>query len=252
MRTESNSRVKPSTWQPGSDAPQAPSQGFYSHKPGRLYADVIKELDWSVGKVLARVKELKLEQNTIVLFMSDNGPWFGGSTGALRGMKARLWEGGIRVPMIAQWPERIPPRLSLEGNLRRDRYVPHALRAGRRPASNRPRDQRQGYRGPDGLTMIAPYEQARPNQYPGIQTGDAPKEMMLFDLEKYQAEQHDVAAANPVIVPRLRAMFDKMDSQTPAFEPIRPKWQGLKDIKGGDLKYEPREQKSNEDKATIN
>ena len=107
-------------------------------------------------------------------------------------------------------------------------------------------------RGPDGLTMIAPYEQARPNQYPGIQTGDAPKEMMLFDLEKDQAEQHDVAAANPVIVQRLRAMFDKMDSQVPAFEPIRPKWQGLKDIKGGDLKYEPREQKSNEDKATIN
>ena len=52
-------------------------------------------------------------------------------------------------------------------------------------------------RGPDGLIMIAPYEQAWPNQYPGIQTVDAPNEMMLFDLEKDQAEQHDVAQRIP-------------------------------------------------------
>ena len=286
--------------------PLAASEEFYSHKPGRLYADVIKELDWSVGKVLARVKELKLEQNTIVLFMSDNGPWFGGSTGALRGMKARPWEGGIRVPMIAQWPGRIPPGLvskeisgvidvfptlcALAGvPLPTGRVIDgkdilplltkpgaatphdaiyamsgaklHVIRSGKwklhvlTPGSSKAIEVGPNWvdpRGPDGLTMIAPYEQARPNQYPGIQTGDAPKEMMLFDLEKDQAEQHNVAAANPVIVQRLRAMFDKMDSQVPAFEPIRPKWQGLKDIKGGDLKYEPREQKSNEDKTTIN
>ena len=53
-------------------------------------------------------KELKLDDNTFVVFTSDNGPWFGGSTGGLRGMKGTSWEGGYRVPFIARWPGNIP------------------------------------------------------------------------------------------------------------------------------------------------
>jgi len=71
-------------------------------------------------------------------------------------------------------------------------------------------------RGPDGLTIIAPWEQARPSQYPGVLTGDGPKEMMLFDVEGDPAEQHDVAAAHPDVVAKLRAMFDGYDRQVPA------------------------------------
>ena len=65
-------------------------------------------LDWSVGQNLAKLRELQLDENTLVLFTSDNGPWFGGSAGGLRGMKGQTWEGGMRVPLIARWPGHIP------------------------------------------------------------------------------------------------------------------------------------------------
>ena len=58
--------------------------------------------------MLARLKELGLDERTLVIFTSDNGPWYGGSTGGLRGMKGTTWEGGYRVPCIARWPGRLP------------------------------------------------------------------------------------------------------------------------------------------------
>jgi arylsulfatase A-like enzyme len=88
--------------------PLAAPEEFYSRTKGRLYADVIRELDWSVGEVLGSLRDLKLENDTMVVFLSDNGAWYGGSTGGRPGMKARPWEGGIRVPMIGRWPGRIP------------------------------------------------------------------------------------------------------------------------------------------------
>jgi uncharacterized sulfatase len=88
--------------------PLAASETFYKKSGAGLYGDVIAELDWSVGQVLAKLQELDLDENTLVVFTSDNGPWFGGSTGGLRGMKSRSWDGGLRVPMIARWPGRIP------------------------------------------------------------------------------------------------------------------------------------------------
>jgi arylsulfatase A-like enzyme len=72
--------------------------------------DVIRELDWSVGEIMAKLKKLNLLENTIVIFMSDNGPWYGGSTGGLKGMKATTWEGGIRVPFIIRYPEIFPTK----------------------------------------------------------------------------------------------------------------------------------------------
>ena len=78
-----------------------------------LYADVIAEIDDSVGKILATLNELKLDEKTLVIFSSDNGPWLSygdhaGSAGPLREGKGTSYEGGIRVPMIARWPGQIP------------------------------------------------------------------------------------------------------------------------------------------------
>lgn len=89
--------------------PLAASERFYSPEtPDDLYADVIKELDWSVGEIMKTLNNMNILDNTIVIFMSDNGPWYGGSTGGLKGMKATNWEGGIRVPFIIHYPKVLP------------------------------------------------------------------------------------------------------------------------------------------------
>ena len=89
--------------------PLAASDRFYTPEtPNDLYHDVIRELDWSVGEVMNTLEELKILENTIVIFMSDNGPWYGGSTGGLKGMKGTTWEGGIRVPFMIRYPKEFP------------------------------------------------------------------------------------------------------------------------------------------------
>ena len=88
--------------------PLAASAEFYQKTGTSLYGDALADLDASVGRILDKLEELGLTQKTLVLFSSDNGPWFGGSTGGLRGMKAQGFEGGIRVPFIARRPSVVP------------------------------------------------------------------------------------------------------------------------------------------------
>ncbi len=76
-------------------------------KMGR-YADTVAELDWSVGQVLDTLAANNLQDNTLVMFTSDNGPWYMGSTGGLSGRKGQTYEGGLRVPMLARMPGVIP------------------------------------------------------------------------------------------------------------------------------------------------
>lgn len=78
-----------------------------------LYGDVIQEIDWSVGEILKTLEALGLDDNTLVIFTSDNGPWrnFGnhaGSPGPFREGKGTAWEGGVRVPCLMRWPGKIP------------------------------------------------------------------------------------------------------------------------------------------------
>ena len=93
--------------------PLAVSEAFEpSSKGGKkgteaLYAKVLEEIDWSAGQILKTLKELGLDENTLVIFTSDNGPQYG-STAGLRGKKSTPYEGGIRVPCIMRWPQSIP------------------------------------------------------------------------------------------------------------------------------------------------
>src|SRR5262249_36061261 len=79
------------------------SDRFRGKSPQGLYGDVIQEIDWSVGQILAALAKHGLDERTLVLFASDNGPWLSygdhaGSAGPLREGKATAWEGGVRVP----------------------------------------------------------------------------------------------------------------------------------------------------------
>ena len=77
-----------------------------------LFGDVISEIDWSVGQILETLDRLKLAENTVVVFTSDNGPWLSygnhaGSAGPFREGKGTTWEGGHRVPCLMRWPGKI-------------------------------------------------------------------------------------------------------------------------------------------------
>lgn len=271
--------------------PLAASEDFYTHDTKEdLYADVVRELDWSVGEILNKLRELKIERDTLVFFLSDNGPWYGGSTGGLRGMKARTWDGGLRVPMIAWQPTVIPPgetsdaivgtidffptilnhagitvpeNLNLDGEdisplligdseespheflvgmhgteihtLIGQRYKLHARSPGGIP------DRGEDWvdpRGPDGVKLIAPFEQSRPTEYPGVTGGAEPKDMMLFDLQQDPSEQKDVSDAHPDVMRRMTRAYESLNKEIPEFGPPKRDFQGLRRLQGGSMNIE--------------
>lgn len=91
----------------------AVSDAYRGKSEGGLYGDVIEEIDDNVGRILKHLKQSELDENTYVIFTSDNGPWWikkehGGHADPLRGAKTSAWEGGFRVPAIIRAPGKIP------------------------------------------------------------------------------------------------------------------------------------------------
>jgi arylsulfatase A len=88
--------------------PLSPSPAFQGKSGLGPYGDVVQEMDWSVGQVMAALVDAGVDDNTLVIFTSDNGPWYQGSPGRLRGRKGETFEGGMREPFIARFPGQIP------------------------------------------------------------------------------------------------------------------------------------------------
>lgn len=212
-----------------------------------LYGDVIMEIDWSVGQILAAVKRLDIDENTLVLFTSDNGPWLSygehaGSAGPLREGKGTSFEGGQRVPCICRWPGKIPSGvICSELATTMDILPTLAKLAGAQPPSL-PIDGKDirpllsGQRGAKGTYEAFFYyngwalEAVRsgrwklhlPHGYRTLAgkkggTGGQPANyeqtkigLSLFDLKEDISEQKDISARHPDVVSRLADLVEKM------------------------------------------
>jgi arylsulfatase A len=220
------------------------SEKFKGKTKRGLYGDVIAEIDWSVGQILAALKRHKLDDHTLVIFTSDNGPWaeygdHAGSAGRLRNSKGTAFEGGVRVPFVARWPKRIPagrvsdapamtidvlPTLAqLAGAKLPERAIDGRdiwpLLTARRGARS-PHDALYFYWGGElhavrsgkwklhlphpSKEVVEPGKGGRPGRANPIKV-----ELSLYDLERDAGETTDVAGENPEVVKRLLELAER-------------------------------------------
>jgi arylsulfatase A-like enzyme len=191
----------------------------------KVYAAMVERLDGDVGRVMALLKTLRLEQDTLVIFTSDNGAGDGpanigrfGSTAGMRAEKGSLWEGGIRVPMIARWPGQVPAGRTSDFATAFWDFLPTAAALA---GASLPR-------GIDGISIMPTllgkaqkphdylyWEDPRParitkavrlGQWKGYQA-EAGKPVELYDLAADPKETTNVAADHPDAVKQIQAIM---------------------------------------------
>ncbi|MBT5908911.1 MAG: sulfatase [Opitutae bacterium] len=199
------------------------------------YGDTIEEIDWSTGEILKALKDAGVDENTLVLFTSDNGSQQKGSNAPLRGRKGQTWEGGQRVPCVARWPGKISeasesseivstldllptfaklagvplPEKTIDGHDASD------ILLGEKDAKSKHEafyyyqmDQLQCVRSGKWKLHLA-LESKKRNW--GKPEGKKPQQ--LFDLEKDVGESTDVSSDQPEVVKRLLALAEKGRSE---------------------------------------
>jgi arylsulfatase len=217
--------------------PLAASKRFRGKSPMGLYGDVIEELDWSVGQVLSALKKHGVDDKTLVMFSSDNGPWYQGSPGRLRGRKGTTWEGGQRVPLLARFPGRIPERRDCSGVASVIDILPTLARLCEAPLPNKPLDgidiwpllsgqkpelEREALLYFDGVHLqcarwgrwklhIARYSALRYTPAPPEGRINLPlTSPELYDLVSDPDESYDVAPERPDVVSEIRARIERL------------------------------------------
>jgi arylsulfatase A len=180
-----------------------------------LYADSVAEVDWSTGEILRTLKELKLDGNTLVIFLSDNGGTPRAVNTPLRGNKGTTFEGGMRVPAIAWWPGRVPQGASSDEITSNMDILPtFGALAGVAPPRDRKidgHDLADLLKGKKGAK--SGYEEFRYyhlNQLRAVREGPWKLHASgeLYNLAADVGEANDVASQNPGIVNRLNARLD--------------------------------------------
>lgn len=223
--------------------PIHPGPEFAGKSPHGRFSDWVEEVDWSVGQIIDTLRKLQLDQNTLVIFSSDNGPWLvkksdGGEAGPLRGGKGSTWEGGVRVPTIAWWPGKVAAGSTSDAVAGNIDFLPTfvSLAGGAIPTDN-PIDgkdfspillskanqsQREAHYYFHGTKLQAvrsgPWKLAFAPQNDGLGKGGAPipaslDKPRLYNLDTDIGEQKDVAAEHPEVVNRLKALAVKMSSE---------------------------------------
>lgn len=213
------------------------SERFAGQSDAGLYGDVVETIDWSTGEILGTLERLGLDENTLVIFTSDNGPWFEGSSGPFRDRKGVAWEGGLRVPFIARWPGVIPAgQVSAEAVMNIDLFPTLVQLAGGELPADRVID------GKDIMPVLrggaaSPHEALflfQNDRIAGVRSGkwklvvesnylsvvtsfDNPDSYygpdgLLFDLERDPAETYSYTRENPDVVARLRSYLEQARS----------------------------------------
>jgi arylsulfatase A-like enzyme len=228
--------------------PIHPGAAFASKSQNGRFGDWVQEVDWNVGRVLDTLRELKLDQNTLVVFTSDNGPWLskgadGGSAGPLRGGKGSTWEGGVREPTLMWWPGKVAAGAECKAVAGTIDLLPTlvTLAGGSVPAEpvidgrdisplllgKSTESQREAHyyfhsynlqavrQGPWKLAVAAQNEAMGRGAANDVH-GDTPR---LYNLESDIGERNDVAAQHPDLVAKLKALAGKMAAEIGGKEP---------------------------------
>jgi arylsulfatase A-like enzyme len=211
--------------QPYADRPME-SQHWYG---------AITAMDRQIGRLRAHLRERQLAENTIVWFCSDNGPSYihdFNSSGPFRGKKATLWEGGVRVPAIVEWPRRLKGGRVLNAPMSTSDFYPTLLAAaGIKPLGNQPtldgidvmrlldgsraeRDRPIAFQAPvmssrDALAEPGSKQMALCDDRYKLISVDGGRRWMLFDLIDDPAESSDLAAKQPERVQRMKITLKK-------------------------------------------
>jgi arylsulfatase A-like enzyme len=210
--------------------------------PRAAYAAMVTRLDREVGRILDLVAELGLEERTIVVFTSDNGPTFDvggadsaffGSAGRFRGLKGSLYEGGLRVPAIVSWKGRVAAGATSDRVTGFEDWLPTLLELAGAAGSVPPRVDGVSF----APTLLGRAQEPRPwlyrelagyggqqmvrvGDWTGVRQGlakPAAPRLELYDLASDVAQARDVAAANPDVVARLEAVLAREHQPSPFF-----------------------------------
>jgi arylsulfatase A len=222
------------------------SDKFKGKSKRGLFGDVIMEIDWSVGQILQALKDQGIDEQTLVIFTSDNGPWLSygdhaGSAGPLREGKMTTWDGGQREPCVMRWPGKIPAdSVCTEPAMTIDLLPTLAKLAGARlprnkidgldiwpllagtPGAKNPHDAYYFYWNRDWQAVRSgkwklhfPHSYITLNGKPGGKGGKPARYeqgktgLVLFDLEKDIGEKTNVADQHPDVVERLKKLADR-------------------------------------------
>jgi len=183
---------------------------------------MVANMDENIGRLLARLEELKLTEDTIVIFLTDNGPAGRRYNGGMRGAKGTVYEGGIRVPFFLRWPRLVKPGTKIDRLAAHIDVVPTLLEAC---GARAPRDVKL-----DGRSLMLPLR-SDPKPWPDRtlffqwHRGDEPELYRscaarnqrwklvngkeLYDLENDPAESKDLAAQHPDLAAKLRREYEE-------------------------------------------
>lgn len=214
------------------ESPYLGEKGYSATKyPLSTYAAMITYLDLQVGSMMAYLKQMGLDENTIVMFSSDNGPTFNGgtdkeffnSTGGLRGAKAQVYEGGIRVPFLVRWPGKVGKgRVSSYPSAQFDMFATLCEIAGVTPPQNdgvsllpeltgagsMPSREYLYFEFPERGGQLA----VRFDQYKAVKMNiktDKNAKWELYDLKADEKESVDIAARHPEVIKRVEEIVKK-------------------------------------------